>query len=157
MRTIDEIHDDFDLVAEWEAVANMAYSRETKELFDAAVQSISQRYPDYRSALVKKAPKQKLAEDIAVVVLRTRDELMAELALANARDIREQALENQRAIQQDRAKLAKRVRAVEAEYLDHFDYINDAKESFECVIGLIESGHLRERDLPAYGIFLSYV
>lgn len=128
-------------IQEWEEVAGLPYVRANKPRFDAVVAEIA-ALGDYRSYMVKTSRKSELPTIIAEVARRTRL-LEAEKAERVAAKVKaEQESQARAELMAHRQKLLSSIKNWE-------DF--PAREK-ECLVGLIESGHVTEADFASYGI-----
>lgn len=127
------------------------YDRSKKAQYDAYLAEVVPSVSDWRGAYLENSPKRELQAAFITVAERTLDllqEVEARLVQAEAAQSKNRLQELAR---QARAKLVEQVLPHKNEYIAGCD---DGLRQWECLLDLIESGHVTKENLPEYRIVL---
>lgn len=136
-------------------VKDIEYNTKTRDFVKAIATELSEKYRDFRSAMLKDCKKNDLIATIVKVCDRTiyiENERMANV-LVSLEKIKER--EKEHTLYESRRILAERVAPYENEYIKGFDNVREGVRAWDCLIDCVESGVVKEDKLHEYGINLT--
>jgi hypothetical protein len=123
------------------------YNGFTKTSLNDIVIDLRHRYNDYRSYMLQKSKKVDLPNTILNVVQRTLNSIEEEKKSLDELVLKANVQVNHLNQMSEFSKVADEIRDQEEEYVELH-----GQDSWDCLIGCVESGDIKREDLPSYGI-----